>query len=139
MINLPNNQSITIETDPENMNLEDLALQTTMLLDYFALNERDHVARQHKYVDIPKFYTFKSEKINGNKLSFWSKRKASFNCLGRIYAVSPANVELFHLRLILNNVNGATSFENLKTINGQSNETFIGACLALGLIEDDKE
>ena len=75
-VHLPNQQSITIETDPDNWNLEDFASQTTMLLDYFALNERDPQARQYRYVEIPKFYTFKTEKDNeGKKISHWSKRK----------------------------------------------------------------
>ena len=31
------------------------------------------------------------------------------------------------------------SFEDLRTVNGQTNETFVEACLARGLIEDDEE
>ncbi|XP_018307764.1 uncharacterized protein, partial [Mycetomoellerius zeteki] len=33
----------------------------------------------------------------------------------------------------------ATSFQNLKVVNGETHQTFPAACLALGLIEDDEE
>lgn len=36
-------------------------------------------------------------------------------------------------------VKGATSFNDLKTVNGETYQTFSETCLALGLIEDDDE
>ena len=36
-------------------------------------------------------------------------------------------------------VKGATSFEDIRTVNGETYNTFHSACLALGLIEDDAE
>ena len=59
--------------------------------------------------------------------------------MGRIYSVSPSNPELFHLRLLLTRVKGATSFESLKTVDGTICESFQAACLARGLIENDEE
>jgi len=38
----------------------------------------------------------------------------------------------------LHTVPGPTSFNQLKTVNGQCYLTFQSACLALGLLEDDK-
>ena len=52
-----------------------------------------------------------------------------------MYSVSPAQVELFYLRLLLLSVKGATSFENLKIVNGTIHDNFVSTCLALGLIE----
>jgi len=40
-----------------------------MLIDYFSLNSRDEEARQYLYVEIPRYYTFKKEKINGRNVS----------------------------------------------------------------------
>ncbi|XP_032690659.1 uncharacterized protein LOC116853632 [Odontomachus brunneus] len=57
----------------------------------------------------------------------------------RMYSVSPTQLELFHLRLLLLTVKGATSFEDLRTVNGEIYPTFTATCLALGLIEDDEE
>jgi hypothetical protein len=52
---------------------------------------------------------------------------------------SPRNMELFYLRLILLNTSGATSFEDLLTVDGTCHGTFREACLAMGLAgkEDD--
>jgi len=40
------------------------------------------------YVEIPRYYTFKKEKINGRNISRWVKRKSHYNCIGRMYSVS---------------------------------------------------
>ncbi|XP_074097646.1 uncharacterized protein LOC141526511 [Cotesia typhae] len=56
-----------------------------------------------------------------------------------MYSISPAQVELFHLRLLLLYIKGARSFEELRTVNGTLYDTFTSACLAAGLIEDDQE
>uniref|UniRef100_A0AC35FIY8 DNA helicase n=1 Tax=Panagrolaimus sp. PS1159 TaxID=55785 RepID=A0AC35FIY8_9BILA len=45
----------------------------------------------------------------------------------------------FHLRILLNHVKGATSFDELKIVDGEPCQTFAQACLELGLVEDDKE
>jgi len=41
--------------------------------------------------------------------------------------------------MLLNIVHGATSFENLRTVEGITYPTFKGACAALGLLQDDIE
>ena len=56
-----------------------------------------------------------------------------------MYSISPSQIELFHLRLLLITVKGATSFVDIKTVDGKTHNTFHSACLALGLIEDDAE
>jgi len=54
-----------------------------------------------------------------------------------MYSINPTQVELFHLPLLLLTIRRATSFENLKIVNGEYHQTFSAAYLALGLIEDD--
>uniref|UniRef100_A0A914YQP7 ATP-dependent DNA helicase n=1 Tax=Panagrolaimus superbus TaxID=310955 RepID=A0A914YQP7_9BILA len=56
-----------------------------------------------------------------------------------MYSASPTNQELFHLRILLNHIKGATCYEDLKRVDGNICQTFSQACLELGLIEDDKE
>ena len=56
-----------------------------------------------------------------------------------MYFVSPSQVELFRLRLLLLHCKGATSFNDLKNVNGVQYQTFLVIDLALGLIEDDEE
>jgi len=138
-VHLPNQQNVIIENEAIEEALTSALDQVTMLIDYFALNSRDEEAKQYLYIEIPRYYTFKKEKINGKNVSCWVKRKSHFNCVGRMYSVSPTQTELFHLRLLLLTVKGATSFNDLRTVNGQFYQSFSETCLALGLIEDDDE
>jgi len=54
-----------------------------------------------------------------------------------MYSISPTQTELFHLRLLLLTIKGATSFDNLRIVHGKVRQSFSEACL--GLIEDDDE
>ena len=59
--------------------------------------------------------------------------------VGRIYGVSHHNSELFSLRRLLSVVKGATSFEDLATVDGEVHESFRSACMARGMQADDGE
>jgi len=48
--------------------------QVTILIDYFSLNSRDIEANQYLYVEIPRYYMFKKEKINGRNVSCWAQK-----------------------------------------------------------------
>lgn len=137
-VHLPKEHSVVISNDANNIEVH-LEQASSMLLDYFKLNIEDEDARQYLYKDIPRFYTYKKEKCNGIMVSKWATRKKHFQCIGRMYSISPTRLELFHLRLILLHIKGATSFDSLKTVNGIVHPSFTAACLALGLIEDDEE
>ena len=82
---------------------------------------------------------YEQYKENSHKVFRWSERKSQFSCIGLMYLVSPSQVELFRLRLLLLHCKGATSFDDLKNVNGVQYQTFSEVCLALGLIEDDEE
>ncbi|XP_039311973.1 uncharacterized protein LOC105206659 [Solenopsis invicta] len=138
-VHLPNEQNVMIESEADEEAMTSALNQVTMLINYFSLNSRDEEARQYLYIEIPQCYTFKKEKISGKNVAYWAKRKSHYNCIGRIYSISPTQIELFHLRLLLLTVKGATSFDDLKTVNGEKCQSFSAACLALGLIEDDDE
>lgn len=104
-----------------------------MLIDHFALNLRDEEARNYLYIEILCYYTFKKEKVNGQNISRQVKCGNHYNCVGRMYSVSPNQIELFYLQLllfVLCNVKKATSFEYLRTVNGQCNQIFSATCLA---------
>src|SRR4029077_7139733 len=47
--------------------------------------------------------------------------------------------ERFYVRLLLTVRPGPTSFEDLRTINGELHPTFRAACAALHLLDDDRE
>jgi hypothetical protein len=56
-----------------------------------------------------------------------------------MYSVSPKNIERFCLRLLLLHVPGATSFEDLRKVNGETYATFKETCQVLHLLADDTE
>ncbi|XP_044005456.1 uncharacterized protein LOC122850362 [Aphidius gifuensis] len=133
-IHLPNQQNVIINNDDADT-LRAALQKNTMLLEYFDLNQRDENAKEYLHADIPSHYVFKN--LSGTKS--WEIRKQQHNVIGRMYAVSPHQMELFNLRLLLLTVKGATSYENIRTINGKIYDTYHAACLSLGLIEDDTE
>ena len=56
-----------------------------------------------------------------------------------MYQVQPSHPERFSLRLLLLHSPGATSFEDLRTVEGHTHDTFKEAAKAMGLLEDDDE
>jgi hypothetical protein len=65
-------------------------------------------------------------------------RKYIYNqCIGAHLHSYPCNDECFYLRLLLVNVRGPTSFQFLRTGNGELCATYREACQHLRLLEDD--
>jgi hypothetical protein len=56
-----------------------------------------------------------------------------------MYHVNPISGEQFDLQLFLTVVISPKSYADLRTINGTVYDTFNGAFVALGLLEDDRE
>lgn len=90
------------------------------------------------YKRVTEFYTLnKGEKI-------WNRRKQQsidegiIDSIRRIYSISPVHVKLNALRLLLNNICGPKSNEELRTIQGKVYDTFLAAAIARDLIKDDK-
>ena len=119
------------------------APQETTLTSFFKLCTQDNFARNLLYNQIPKYYTWNSR----NKS--WNRRKQgqivpeetgirSTDALGRVYTVHPNNSECFHLRLLLHEVRGPTSFTDLRTVQGRVCNTFKEACQLQGLLENDE-
>lgn len=113
------------EFDPENMPDG----RRTTLTEFFKLCAEDEHARTLKYIEVPKHYVWTS----GKK---WKVRQRGFQ-LGRIHTVNPNHEEAFCLRLLLNEVPGPRSFDDIKTVNGLKMNTFKEACRARGLLDDD--
>lgn len=103
-----------------------------MLTEWFELNKHDNESRSLTYAQIPSHFVWHSTE------RCWAKRKRG-NRIGRIMYVHPSAGERYYLRMLLNVVKGATSFEDIRTVNGVLHPTFRSACTALGLLGDDKE
>ena len=61
------------------------------------------------------------------------------NTLGRVYTVHPKQDECFFLRMLLHEVKGPTSFDDLKSVDGEVCTTYREACYRRGLLEDDSQ
>ena len=104
----------------------------TTLTAWFEANERYPAARQTTYQNFPQTWTYNKDKKK------WHPRKQG-NVIGRMHFASPSAGERFYLRTLLTVVAGATSFEDLRTVDGVVCPTFKDACQARGLLRDDNE
>ncbi|UYV67586.1 hypothetical protein LAZ67_5001306 [Cordylochernes scorpioides] len=114
----------------------------TTLTEYFALCQRDNLAKTLLYVEVPVYYIWSASKS-------WQPRKQgtriadqvafASDAIGRVYTVHPNFEECFYLRMLLHSVRGPTSFAALRTINGVLCQTYKEACLHLGLLENDQQ
>lgn len=129
-IHTQNQQNIIFEEFKEDEIID--KNNNTTLTAWFELNKNDKEARNIKYENIPKFYSF------NNQEKKWHKRIKTCKTIGRLSNVSPKDIERFHLKLILNFVSGATSFDDLKNYQGNSYSTFQETANAMGLIESDE-
>ncbi|AQL02068.1 hypothetical protein ZEAMMB73_Zm00001d045331 [Zea mays] len=103
----------------------------SMLIAYFEENRMHKEARNILYRDFPEWYTWQQGKV-------WQRRKRNTGGkVGRIVSALPAEGERFYLRLLLNHVTGATSFADLRTVDGDILPSFREAAQRRGLLEAD--
>ena len=135
-LHLEDQQAVTFEPGEESTALQDPKRSKTTLTAWFDVNSKNHSAREHLYHAIPTSYTWnQSGRI-------WKPRRRmawSHKVIGRIHGANPAEGERYYLHLLLLHVPGATSFHNLRTVNGICHETFRAAAEAVGLIDSDDE
>uniref|UniRef100_A0A453ESA7 ATP-dependent DNA helicase n=3 Tax=Aegilops tauschii subsp. strangulata TaxID=200361 RepID=A0A453ESA7_AEGTS len=106
--------------------------ERSMLTAYFEANNLYEKARGILYRDFPEYYTWQ------RRGKSWQERKrAAVFQVGRIVSAHPAEGERYYLRVLLNHVTGATSYEDLRTVDGQVMPTFREAAEKRGLIEAD--
>uniref|UniRef100_K3Y1Y3 ATP-dependent DNA helicase n=1 Tax=Setaria italica TaxID=4555 RepID=K3Y1Y3_SETIT len=103
----------------------------SMLTAYFDYNRLHEEAQGILYRDFPEHYTWKS---NGK---FWKPRKNAVYQVGRLVSAHPAEGERYFLRVLLNHVAGATSYKDLRTVDGVLLPSFREAAERRGLIEED--
>ena len=119
-------------------------IRRTTLTEYFAANrdageraargERlEFDCRELLYQDFPSRMRYNTETHQ------WTIRKSRFSTIGHMVYVSPTGAERFFLRMLLTTVQGAVSFNDLRTVNGVLHPDFKSACVALGLLDSDEE
>ena len=86
-----------------------------------------------------KYYIENSQNTTvGSKGKMWQIRKQMSGQIGQIVYANPTEGERCFLRVLLNHVRGATSYEDLRTVAGVTYSTFREACEKRGLIETNK-
>jgi len=83
--------------------------QRSMLTEYFNVNRSNPAACQYLYREFPEHFSWNKSK------KFWKPRKVKRIQIGRLVYANPAEGERYYLRIMLNHVRGATSYENLRT------------------------
>lgn len=132
-VHLPNRQLVHFQ-DRDDLSevLQRPNIGKTTLTEWFTCNREDEQARQYTYSEFPMHYTWKRGSCT------WARRLRG-NTIGRVFFVHPGAGERYYLRMLLNVIKGATSYEHLRTINGIAHNSFKEACAALGLLSDDRE
>ena len=114
---------------------------STTLTAFFALCAQDPFAKTLKYQQVPEFYTWQK----GTKC--WQRRKrgakvdgedevVKCSAIGRIHTISPKLSDCYFVRMLLTDVVGPTSFNDLRTVDGEE-LSYREACMARGLLRDD--
>ena len=136
-IHLPNQQSVEFDDQDD---LQDvLQVETdysTTLTAFFELNEkrrREEAVGDLLYTNVLDDYVWS----RGSKS--WTSRVRDTGTIGRMFYINPNAGDLFYLRYLLLHVPNPTSFEDLRTVNGNLLPTYHAACTARGLLHDDAE
>ncbi|KAG2204252.1 hypothetical protein INT45_012198, partial [Circinella minor] len=139
----PNHQRLAIHLEDEQLayfnehddpgTVADRAHKTTLTA-WFNYNIENEDGRHVLYPDFLENYVFvKSDRR-------WKIRERGHGAtIGRMYAVSPSQVEKYHLRLLLYHVPGATSFHELKTVENELMSSFQAAARRRGLLTGQQE
>jgi len=135
-VHLPGEQSVMFAEEGEEEAITKAAVKNSRLMAFFSLAAEDDEARKLHYDDVPQHYTWNASSTR------WVKRRRlclGDKTIGRMYSVSPSDSERFHLRLLLLNVRGPRSFDDLRTVDGTVYSTFKEAAWHRGLLLDDAE
>ena len=115
--------------------------QLTAYFDYMRRHPDDRLAKTLRYIDFPEHFTWDPGAQEGpnRRKPAWKPRLTRQMSVGRIYNANITDIERYCLRMLLCNVRGATSFDDLKTVDGHVHPTFKDAARARGLLADDIE
>jgi len=124
-----NQQKIVFE---ENKDIQALNKYKTTLTARFDLNKKDEFTRKVKYSNILKYYDFNKDKIWVRRI-----RTQRYPTIGRLGVVHPKDSERYHLKLILNRIKCAASFEDLRTYKRHTYDTYRDTTIAMELVNND--
>uniref|UniRef100_A0A6P7GL62 ATP-dependent DNA helicase n=1 Tax=Diabrotica virgifera virgifera TaxID=50390 RepID=A0A6P7GL62_DIAVI len=131
-IHLEGERSVVFREGDEQVAIENAEGKFSKLEAYFIPNREDEHANNIKYPDITMYYSWSAFAHK------WVRRVYDKGIIiSRMYTVSPKEVERMHLRILLLHVAGATSFSDLKTVDGVLYATFQESARNRQLTEND--
>ncbi|KAG3166565.1 hypothetical protein PC128_g19681 [Phytophthora cactorum] len=114
--------------------------QFTMLTAFFELcgleTPEGLVARGLLYHEMPIHFVWKKV-VTRN--TWMSRKQGGDKAIGRMISVSPRDTIRFYIRLLLCYRRGPISYDDLKTVEGETHATFKGAALAMGFLDSDED
>jgi len=124
-VHLPQEQRVVYTNTRQGMQEAAQRNERTMLTAYFEKNAEDNdegrLARSLPYESFGTKFTWDSTK------KFWGLRVRGY-AVARMVTIHPSCGDKFYLHLLLKHKKGATSFDDLKTVDGVCHETFKGKC-----------
>jgi hypothetical protein len=130
---LPNQQMVLFDDDNDVQEVATRsAISRMMLTEWFKTNQESEVARSLT------FDQFLQQWVWNWKLKRWIMCKRGF-AIGRMYYAHSTSGERYYLRMVLNCVKGATSYEHLRIVDGKEHDTFKDACIIMGLLANNNE
>ncbi|XP_042055868.1 uncharacterized protein LOC121800363 [Salvia splendens] len=128
---LPDQQHVIFdEADDLDTVLNRKTIHESKFLAWMEANKIYSQGRDLTYGEFPTKFVWKK--------NHWEPRKQRYS-IGRLFYVAPGSGDMYYLRCLLNVVKGASSYEDIRSVNGIQYDTFRDACFALGLLDDDKE
>lgn len=120
--------------------LESYQNTDTALMAFFKINQllgpTHDLAWTLTYQEFPNHFIIKSDETNPQS-KVWSCHQHISFAIGWMIYVGPTAGERFYLQTLPMVIRGPKSFNDLKTVNSESCETFHEACINLGLLDDD--
>ncbi|XP_051134181.1 uncharacterized protein LOC127253573 [Andrographis paniculata] len=132
-LHLPNFQYTSFKvTDSLQDVVTNARAHKTMLTEFFVMNATNVYAKALNllYKEFPKHFVW--DRAHNN----WNFRKQG-SIVGRIVTARPTDQERYFLRLLLQYRRAPVSYEDLRTVDGVTHDSFRNACVALGLLESD--
>ncbi len=140
-VHLPGQQQVYFKPTKQDAMAALQRRKITELTAYFEANAENlyceltgTYATDLRYEEFPHSFVF-GEDGDGNMA--WKPRQRNPTGVGRMISIHPKKGETFYLRLLLKHRRGATSFDDLRTVDGTLHETYRAACIAMDLTEDD--
>ncbi|XP_052194505.1 uncharacterized protein LOC127802605 [Diospyros lotus] len=109
---LPNQQSVIFsDYDPIQNVMNHPTIRHNMFTEWMEANKKYEWARELTYVEFPTKFVW------NNSGREWQPRKKGFS-IGRMFYVILGTGELYYLRTLLTIVRDATTYDDIKTVNG---------------------